>query len=554
MSGSGSHPLARQGQDLLRSGRMRRRQFLRLASLLGISLGAASVMAGAPRSAEAANAKLPFPPDDPKAKSGGILRAAMPVGEVDDPAKFESVEQANQVRHMVETLAVTGPDNVTRPMLAERWSASGDLRTWDLAIRQGVLWHNGEELIADHVVWNVRRWLASDPGAGAVMDLSTFAALLAGGGPGAVEAVDQFTVRFRFAMPVLTVMEDLSHYATAICHPSFAGRLTENPIGTGAYKLAEHFVGDICLLKRVMETDAGDPFEYWGGEVYLDEIHYYDPGSDDGLATYASGDVDFVHQIEREQVAEARELEATIHSGRTSRTLVGRMQVDRMPFTDIRVREALVRAVDNAALKAKILPNEGDVAENHLVAPIQRDFEKQPPLERDVKKAVKLLDRAGFSKGIDLTLLVSDAENGWHKALADAMAEQMKEAGIRLDVEMVPAAEFGEKARTAPFAIGTWPHFTLGTQSLSKSYAKGGPLMDAHFESEAFEAALGTTESTLDIGKRRLRMNKVLRILQKNFLMIQPLFVPVYAISSNKVRGFSAHPTFLHQFNKVWLA
>lgn len=554
MSGTGNHPLAKKARELLRSGRMQRRQFLRLASLLGISVGAAALPAGFPQFAEAADAKLPFPPDDPKAESGGALRAAMRVQEIDDPMKFGSVEQANQVRHMVETLAVTGPDNVTRPMLAARWSAAKDLRTWDLAIRQGVLWHNGEELVADHVVWNVRRWLAGGLGAGTFMDLPTFAALLAGGGPDAVQAVDKSTVRFKFGAPVLTVMEDLSHYATAICHPSFAGRLADRPIGTGAYTVAEHADGDICLLKRVTETEAGDPFEYWGGEVYLDEIHYYDPGEEDGLATYASGDVDFVHQIRREQVAEARDLEAAVHLGRTSQTLVGRMQVDRMPFSDIRVREALVRAVNNSALKAKILPNGGDVAENHLVSRVQRDFEKQPALERDVKKSAKLLDSAGFSKGVDLTLLVSDAGNGWHKTLGEAMAEQMKEAGIRLTVDMVPEAEFEAKARTAPFAIETWPHFTLGTQSLSKAYAKEGLLMGAHFESESFEAALDAAEATLEIGKRRLRMNKVLRILQKNFVMIQPLFVPVYAISSKRVRGFSTHPTLLHQFNKVWLA
>jgi len=554
MSGSERHPLAAHAQRLLQSGGMQRRAFLRLAALLGVAAGTASIGAGLVGSADAADAKLPFPPDDPKAKSGGILRAAMRVDAADDPMTFESVEQANQVRHMVETLAVTGPDNITRPMLAERWSASKDLRTWDLAIRQGVLWHNGEELVADHVVWNIQRWLTSKTGAGAVTDLPTFAGLLSGGGPDAVEAVDQFTVRLKLGAPVLTVMEDLSHYATTICHPSFAGRLTETAIGTGAYRIEEHVAGDVCLLRRVTETDAGDPFDYWGGEVYLDEIRYYDPGSDGGLASYAYGDVDFVHQIKREQVAEARDLEATIHTGRTSRTLAARMQVDRMPYSDIRVREALVRSVDNAALRAKVLSSEAAVGENHLVTRIQRDYEKQPALERDIKKAAKLLDSAGYSKGIELSLLVSDVENEWHKTLGEAMAGQMKEAGIRLHVEMVPTAEFEEKARTAPFALGTWSHFTLGTQSLSRAYAQGGLLKQAHFDSEAFETALDAAESTLEIGRRRQRMGKVLRILQKNYVMIQPLFVPVYAISSSKIRGFSTHPTLLHQFNKVWIA
>ena len=221
-----------------------RREFVRIAALLGVAAPAAYKLAGStPAFAEAANS--PFPAPDANAKRGGILRVAMQVQKMEDPATYAWAEMSNQTRHILEYLAMTGPDNVTRPMLAESWEVSEDLKTWTFNLRRGVKWHNGDAFVADHVVFNVKRWL--DPQLGSAnIGLSTFAAMLeetgekdGEGNPikrtieGAVEAVDSHTVRFNLSRPVLSVPEDLYNYPTAIAHPSFTAPLSDNAIGTG---------------------------------------------------------------------------------------------------------------------------------------------------------------------------------------------------------------------------------------------------------------------------------------------------------------------------------
>merc|ERR1711938_462712 len=125
------HPKVREAQEQMDSGRLSRREFVRYAALLGVGAGAAYAMAGLPSPAVAQDAaNLPFPADDPNAKAGGILKVAMQVQKIDDPATFSWTQASNQTRHMLEYLAMTGPDNVTRPMLAEGWEASDDLKTW----------------------------------------------------------------------------------------------------------------------------------------------------------------------------------------------------------------------------------------------------------------------------------------------------------------------------------------------------------------------------------------------------------------------------------------
>ena len=561
------HPKAKEALDLMERGRLSRRGFIRVAALVGVSAGAAYAMAGLPSPAYA-QSMTPFPDDDPNAKAGGKLRVAMQIQKMEDPATYSWVEMSNQTRHTLEHLAMTSPDNVTRPMLAESWEASDDLKTWTFNIRKGVMWHNGEELVADHIKFNVERW--TDPNLGSSnVGLSSISALVeeVDSGEknddgtakmvkklraGAIEVLDSHKIRFNLAKAVLSFPEDMYNYPTAILHPSFTAPFSTNPIGTGPFTLGELIVGDRCILNRIAKTTDGKDFTYWGGKTYLDEIHYYNFDEDNMLTAFASGDVDTIYEFSIEQMELAKALDGDIVAARTAQTLTCRFRVTEEPFTDKRVRQALVKSIDNAAIKALIYPEGGDVAENHHVAPIHPEYFALPPLQRDVEGAKALLAEAG-KEGLEVTIDVGNTDGPWHQTVCEVMRDQMKDAGIKLNINVMPASKYWEIWDKTAFGATAWTHRPLGTMVLSLGYRSGVPWNETAYANPEWDAALDKAESLLDVEERRAAMEVVEKILQDDAVMIQPLFRPVYTIVSKSVHGYPAHPTQYHQYNKVWV-
>ncbi|MEE4265858.1 MAG: ABC transporter substrate-binding protein [Desulfobacteraceae bacterium] len=553
------HPGVRQMEKALTEGKCSRREFLRTVTLLGVSATAAYGMvgkiAGMPSIISSAHAATQ--------KKGGVLRFGMQVQEMADPATYSWTQKSIVSRHIVEYLVETGPDNITRPNLAESWEASDDLKTWTFHLRKGIKWSNGDEFIADDVVFNFTRWL--DPKTGS-SNLGLFDAMLeetgekdAKGNPikrmikNAVQKADNHTVRLNLKSPVLSIPENLYNYPTAIVHRNFekeGGDLSKNPVGTGPYTLSEFRVGELARLTKRKEP-------YWGGDVFLDEIRFVDLGEDAGayLAAIASNQVDGIYNLDLTTLEAAKNIPGIkIVEIPSTQTGVIRMKVTEKPFDDIRVRKAVQKTCDAQRQLDIAHRGLGIVSEHHHVAKIHPEYFALPPFKQDIEGAKKLLAEAGYPNGIELSCNVGNTEGVWEQDSVAVLKEDAAKAGINIKMNVMPQAQYWDVWTKAPLSLTSWTHRPLAVMVLGLAYRTGVPWNESSYASPEFDAALTAAESTLDVEARRAKMEKVEKILQDDAVMVQPFFRAVFTAIRDNVVGFEMHPTRYYRFHKVSLA
>ncbi len=306
-------------------------------------------------------APVPEEDVDPDAiVTGGTLRVALEA-ESDglNPVANNFAQSAYMVGFaLMEPLAYYDEAGNWFPWLAESFTRVEGTNSWQIKLREGILFHDGSELDADDLVAGFEAQLA-DP----VISLAVGPSYPA---ENAVEKLDTYTVQFNLIRPsahfptAVTAQLGMVVSSEYIAAAAADASLNQSPVGTGPFRLVSRTQDDVTIVER-------NP-DYWRGAdtVHLDRVEFH-VHTDTAVAAdlVAAGDLDVVISSNADAILTMREADGVV----TIENLLGAendimLNTRAVPFDDIRARQALTFSADRESYAALISQGTSPLADS----------------------------------------------------------------------------------------------------------------------------------------------------------------------------------------------
>jgi len=432
-------------------------------------------------------------------KRGGVLTLARQ-GEATnlDPHKVPAFTSHRVFELVYSTLTRLGPELQVQPDLAESWTISPDGKQISFRLR-AAKFHNGDPLTSADVKFTLER----------IMNADTKAVARAWFGDiDKIEAPDPRTVTLQLKQPNVALLVYLAHPNTSIVSAKIAqaagGDLSkkEHAVGSGPFRLAE------WAPDNFMRFEAFKEF-YVPGQPFLDGVRINIVPDEAGLVAALRTKAADVALIADARVAQtlSREAGVTVSAKPSLNYHLLFLNTKRKPLDNPKVRQAIAYAIDRKQIIDTVALGSGD--QTGPLPPSLTQYAlpvgDYPSYRRDVGKARQLLQESGAGP-VSLTILTQTTEPVYAKDIAQIVQQQLGEAGIQVNIELLEFGQWVQRWLKADFDMA--PGLNSGQPDpdfyLFRYFTNDGNLNFIHsWQNDASSDAIKRARTITDPARRK---------------------------------------------------
>ena len=450
---------------------------------------------------------------------GGELRVLVP----GDPRSFDPNDLGDEIAQslgpsLYSTLLTLDTEGRFLPDLAASWEVTDGGRTYTFHLRKGVVWHDGRPFGSADVRFTLERLRGQRSASHEAVRRIT-----------RIETPDDLTVVLRLREPWAPFLSTLAWGGTYILPRHAAGE--DTPIGTGPFRFGARVPGERIVLEASRRFHRPGPF--------LDRVVFLVvQGSSQAAERLVRGEADYT--ITRIPLLQLPRLERSpglrVITAPSSGRIFCAFNLRRPPLGDLRVREAINRAIDRGDLVRRALHGYGAPGFGFYTPSVAWAYNGEahaPPLDRERARA--LLAAAGARRELDLVVpaLAPIDEIG------PLLRDQLAEVGLEVRITALPLQAWIDRViRNRDFDL-TLMSGTHGPdpENLSFRFSSRSAKPNLGYANPELDAVLEAGAAAMDLEERARSYRRAQEILARD-LPIAPLAEAVtVSVSRRNVRG-----------------
>jgi peptide/nickel transport system substrate-binding protein len=430
------------------------------------------------------------------------------------------------------------------PKLAVSWT-NPDKNTFKFNLRKGVKFHDGTEFDAEAVKWNIERILNKEfasPQRGVIEPYIQ-----------SVEVIDKYTVTFHLKQPFAPLLSLLAERPGFIVSPTAVKKdgdkkFALNPVGTGPFKF------EMWLPQATLNLKRFD--DYWDkGKPYLDAIEFQEiPDPMVRQTALRAGTVDIITDITAKEAVELKNEGKfkLVKKWPPARWYALQWQVDKPPFNNKALREAIAYGIDRSVINKNIFYGEGMEAVGPVPPGLWWSDKEFKGYTYNPELAKKKLVEAGYPNGFKYKFTVPNLQ--FIVQISEMLQAQLEKIGIKMEFEMVNQSEAYSKLMSGQsnWSITNWtqrgdPHGLLYMLFHSKGPANSSKYYNSQVDKLIDDGAVDYNQD-----KRIPIYKEAVRSITLDAPYVYLVYFADWVAMTNKVQGFKWIPDLMPRFSYLW--